>query len=434
MTPFLIRLQAFFFAPRSATGFGLMRILWAAVAFAYLLMQWGDVTRFYSDKGLLPLSLAPVILRGDWRVSILDLTGNPHAVFALYIVLLILLLLALFGRKARWTVIASALLLFSFHQRDPLMLAGGDTVLRALGFLLMISPGIEALSIDRIGAQWHHWKKDHTLLPPLEMPAWPYRLLLWEFVIIYGTSLWYKLLGAMWIKGTAVGVVLHHPMFASAPRWLMDLLSILSPGIGYAIILFHVSWLLLLIPRPILKNLGLPHGQLKRTILLFGLLFHGAILLLMHTGSFSLALFAGYAGLLDAEDIEVLRRGLAGRSKRMVAVLYDGHCGLCLRSIFTLSLLDTFRRLEPINFWNRIAKNKVAPRVSEEQLNRALHIKVRGRFFQGFDAFRELTWELPALWIAAPFLYIPGVAPIGRLIYKYIAQKRERCNHKSCGF
>ncbi|MBI5155957.1 DUF393 domain-containing protein [Candidatus Peregrinibacteria bacterium] len=433
MTFLLSRIQAFFFAPRSATGFGLMRILWGSITFVSLLMQWHDVSRFYSDAGALPMSLAPAILRWDWRFSLLDVVTSPNAVFALYLLLLGLLLLATAGWKARWTVVASALLLFSFHERNPLMLAGGDTLLRALGFLLMISPGIEALSVDRIGAQWQHWKKDRTLLPPVMMPAWPLRLLLWQFIVLYGTAVWYKLLGTMWLSGSAVGIVLHHPMFAGAPRPLMDVLSVFSTQLAYGTILFHLSWLLLLIPESLLKQAGVRKGRLKRWILCAGLLFHGSIFLLLHVGSFSFAIFAGYAGLLDGEDIEVLRRLFAGRSKRMIAVLYDGHCGLCLRSIFTLSLLDAFRRLEPVNFWNRIAKNKVAPRVSEEQLNRALHIKRSGRFWQGFDAFRELTWELPALWIVAPFLYIPGVAPVGRLIYGYIAQKRERCDHKTCG-
>lgn len=433
MTAFLSRVQAFFFAPRNATGFGLMRILWGSTAFAYLLMQWHNVTRYYSDAGALPMTLAPVILRGDWRVSILDVITHPDAVFALYLVLLLLLLLAAAGWKTRWTVIASALLLFSFHERDPLLLAGGDTLLRALGFILMISPGIGALSVDRIAPQWAQWKKDRTLLPPVSMPVWPARLLLWQFIVLYGTAVWYKLLGTMWPSGTAVGIVLHHPMFAGAPRPLMDLLSVFSAPIGYAVILFHLSWLLLLLPKPFLKQLGLRRRTVKRWILFTGVLFHASIFLLLHVGSFSFAIIAGYAGLLNGEDISVLRRIFAGRTKRTIAVLYDGRCGLCLRSIFTLSLLDTFHRLEPINFWNRIAKNKVAPRVSEEHLNRALHIKVHGRFFQGFDAFRELTWELPALWIAAPFLYFPGVAPIGRLVYAYIAQKRERCDHRSCG-
>jgi len=44
--------------------------------------------------------------------------------------------------------------------------------------------------------------------------------------------------------------------------------------------------------------------------------------------------------------------------------------------------------------------------------------------YSGFFAVRKLMWSLPALWIIAPLLYIPGVPYIGNIIYKKIAEKR----------
>ncbi len=428
------RFLAFFFAERDARGFGLMRIAWAAIAFLYLLMQWSDVTAYYSDAGYLPWHLESLFLRTSLRFSILDVIGNPTAVFALYLLLLILLLAVMLGWKARWTLIASVLLLFSFHERNPLPLAGGETVLRTLGFLLMISPGIHALSLDRFEEQWRHWKIHRELLPPVRIPSWPYRLLLWQFIVLYATSLWFKSLGTMWISGTAVATVLHHPIFSELPPWLADLAAPFSPLLGYVVMLWHASWLLLVIPHRILRDItGLDAHRLKRWILLGGVLFHGSILLMIRAGSFSLAIFTGYLGLLDEHDLAALKRVFNHSiGNRKISVLYDGRCGLCLRTAFVLELLDGLRRLQFINFWNRHAKNVVARHLSEAQLNRAMHIKIRGRFVKGFDAIRELAWHLPMTMLLAPFLHFPGITSIGNNIYNRIAENRKKCNHKRC--
>lgn len=427
------RLEAFFFTERSATGFGLMRIAWALSAFLTSLMMWNDVMLYFSEAGYLPSSMMPMYLRSIYRFTIFDWVTGPGPVFLVYLVHLAALLCAMIGYRTRWSVGVSVLLLFSFHERNPLVLAGGDTVLRLVGFILLISPGIEALSVDRMRLQWRHWRKTLSFLPALTMPDWPYRLLLWQFIVLYGTSLWYKSLGSMWMGGTAVASVLHHPIFARIPLAFMDVLAPLAPPFGFAALLWHAGWLLLLVPRKLFHRVSRwSKAHLKRLLLLGGVVFHGSIFLLLRAGCFSWAVLSGYLGLLDGHDLNVLRRIFGGASVRKVTILYDGHCGLCLRSVFTLQLLDAFHRLQPVNFWNRNAKNVVAPRLTESQLDRAMHIKKSGRFYKGFDAFRELAWDLPALWPLIPILHLPGMRPLGRLLYAAIAARRKTCTHKRC--
>ena len=62
---------------------------------------------------------------------------------------------------------------------------GGDTMLRTIGFLLMIAPEVRAFSLSRLREQWHHWKRkgsEGMLQSPLTMSIWPYRLLLWQLI------------------------------------------------------------------------------------------------------------------------------------------------------------------------------------------------------------------------------------------------------------
>lgn len=421
---FLQRLNGFFFARSSASGLGAMRIAWAGVALLFFLFQWKDVTMFYSDEGIMPRAFLHLVARDSWYFSALGFTGDPSAVFGVYLLLLLALLLSMLGVWPRLTTILGFLLMSSFHERDMLVLGGGDTVLRATGFILCVSPGIRALSLTRAWEQWRHWKETRTYLKPVTAYAWTYRLVLWQAITIYLTSFWWKMLGTTWHAGTATEIALHHPLFSRWPEFAENLLPIL-PFVTYATLLFELLWILLLLPRqwrPV---------PLKLSVLAFGLLFHLSILILMDAGSFSLAMMALYCGLLREEDIAWMKRVLNRRKQRVVA-LYDGQCGICLRSMFTLSLFDWLKRITWKDLNDRAVQKKEAADFKPAALKREIHVLIKKDAYKGFFAFRALTWQLPSLWILAPFLYIPGVPWIGTRVYARISARRAVCRHGQC--
>ena len=116
-----------------------------------------------------------------------------------------------------------------------------------------------------------------------------------------------------------------------------------------------------------------------------------------------------------------------------IAIFYDSHCGLCARSARMLKWLDWLKRIRLVDLHDAEERQCFAPDLSLEDLNRTMHIRLPdGRTFAGFSAFRELAWHLPLLWPIAPLLYLPGVRPIGDVIYARIAQRRRSCTHESC--
>ena len=428
----LTAFDRFFFERIDARGFGLLRVLWAFTAFAWMLMQCMDVTEFYSDAGVLPSWMMNLMTRIDYKLTLLDWIATPDAVMALYILMLFSLFCMMVGLAPRFFTIASVILLVSFHERNPLPLGGGDTVLRLLGVLLMIAPRIDAFSVKRLERQWAHWKTSGKLLAPPTMSIWPYRLLLWQLIVLYATATWFKLMGTMWGNGTAVAAALHHPTFSRLPKHVIDVMTPFTPVVAFGTLAWQTTWLLLLIPRKIV-NKFFPHGMLKRAIIVGGIWFHGSILLLMDAGSFSMAIFSAYAGLLLADDFRALRdcinrqwwQSTGYSPDSAITVLFDGRCAFCQKSIFALQVLDNLRRLSFVNFHNAVARKRCAPHVSLSELNRAMHVVLPdGTTYAGFDAFRQLTRHLPALWPLVPLLYVPGVPPIGRTVYAFIARNR----------
>ncbi|TSC58824.1 MAG: HTTM domain-containing protein [Candidatus Peregrinibacteria bacterium Greene0416_19] len=448
--PLLHAIWHFFHRRMTATGFGLMRIGWGLTVFLFMLGEWQDVTRYYSAAGFVPPHLEPVVLRTFDHWTLLDTITDPQAVFMTYLLLLAACLCMIVGFLPRLSTIVAVLLIFSFHERNFLPLGGGETVMRLLGFLLMIAPGTTAFSLHRLRKQWRQFRASGKLLAPKTMPAWPYLLLVWQFIVLYTMSGWDKVLGTMWVRGTAVASALHHPQFARFPPWFMDQVSVATVPISLATIVWEFSWLLLLLParwkRALLRGYA---PWIKRIIIAGGLLFHGAIFLLMDAGSFSMMLFTGYLGLLTDEDIRDLRgflnRGVrgpvrrsAGREGGKIVVLFDGICGLCRRSIFAVMMMDWLHRIVPADFRSAAIRKKYVPDITEKTLDRSMHVRFlpkrkqaisEARTLAGFDGFRALTWRLPPLWPVAPLLYLPGITWIGRRTYARIAQRRNRCRH-----
>lgn len=444
VTRILDALDGFFFARRSAWPFGLMRAAWAGIALFFLARQWGDVAAYYTDAGFLPRDLVYLVTREDWIFSVLSYDGSAAYAWGWYLVTLAAFACSAVGIAPRTSTILSYLLLASFHERNAMTLGGGDTVLRNVGFILAISPGIHAFSLHRLRLQYASWRKHRSLLANPTMSTWPYRLLLWQLMVIYLSSLWWKLLGDMWWDGTAVGASLHHMVFI---RWPYAAMNYLMPFASYAdwgTLAWEAAWLLLLIPAGLWRRIpGVGHLPIKRLVMAGGVAFHGSIALLMDVGVFPFAIGASYLGLLDDADRAWLKNILDRTQTHPITVLYDGSCRLCRRSAFALGMMDAFHHLTLVDFRDASAKKKVAPHLHASQLDLAMHIllperpaeasaKVGGSIRTGYDAFRFMAWHLPALWPVAPVLYLPGVSHLGRKIYAWIAKNRLKCSHDRC--
>lgn len=424
----------FFFTKISATGFGIMRAAWGGAVFLWMLSMWQDVVRYFSHEGIITPEYYPLLFRTQYRFTLLDYVTTPNCVWILYVLLLFFALMTCIGWKPRIFTTLTILLFFSFQEDNLMILGGGDTTLRTIGFILLIAPELRAFSTSRAWQQWKSWRNDKKFLEPLRMSIWPYRLLLWQALIIYVYSAFEKISGTMWLDGTAVEVFFHHPNFFRWSKELGDFLSRFSTFATYFTLIWEFAWLLLLIPKPIMERFPrVRYSAVKRGILIGGILFHGGLLIMSDVGIFPIALFTLYFGLLLDEDFDAIRAWFNRHMQQTIAVLYDGKCGLCLRSVFLLKQIDWLHRLQPVNFHYTKLRKAAAPDLTFGQLDKALHIVLPDQTtLNGFDALRRLCWHIPLLWIFIPVLYIPGIAPIGRVFYTYVANRRKKCNHESC--
>ena len=106
-------------------------------------------------------------------------------------------------------------------------------------------------------------------------------------------------------------------------------------------------------------------------------------------------------------------------------LIYDGECGFCRTSVDRLQRWDREHRLALLPFQDhaRVA----AFGIPLPALAAAMHLVLPdGRVLAGADAAPEILRLLPGKrWLARAFS-IPGVLPLARRVYAWIARQR-RC-------
>ena len=110
-----------------------------------------------------------------------------------------------------------------------------------------------------------------------------------------------------------------------------------------------------------------------------------------------------------------------------VAVLYDGNCPLCRRTIRTLLPMDLFSRLKPIDFRSAdlpFLSDAYKVDLDPARLEREMVVIKDGQTYGGARGARVIAGALPALWIVWPLLAVPGLSHAAAAIYRAVARNR----------
>ena len=104
-------------------------------------------------------------------------------------------------------------------------------------------------------------------------------------------------------------------------------------------------------------------------------------------------------------------------------LIYDGECGLCRETVALLTRWDRAGRVALIPFQDQ--SRVAAFQIPTPALAAAMHLVLPdGRVLAGADAAPELLRLLPGkAWLAAVF-GVPGVMPVARRVYAWIARRR----------
>jgi hypothetical protein len=137
--------DAFAADPRSLAA---ARIAIGSLLLADLVIRARDLRAHYTDGGVLPLGPLREQWLGGWRWSLHGAGGSAAFEAALFALAGAAAVALLLGWRTRWTTVVAWLLTVSLQNRNPLVLTGADSLLRALVLWGCFLPWGDRWSLD----------------------------------------------------------------------------------------------------------------------------------------------------------------------------------------------------------------------------------------------------------------------------------------------
>jgi hypothetical protein len=190
----------FLFRPVPAYPLGLFRIALAAVILLDLALLFPDTLVWYSEHGPVPIATAVRMSCGHHLDLLAYLPASDLVTELFFGFFAFVTLLLLVGFHTRTASVLVWICVATMHHRNLYILNSGDTLMRNLSLLLIFAPADKAFSVDR------YLRRCRGIEPPGEpqMAAWPLRLLRFQLCVMYLMTVGWKLMGPLWVDGTAV--------------------------------------------------------------------------------------------------------------------------------------------------------------------------------------------------------------------------------------
>jgi predicted DCC family thiol-disulfide oxidoreductase YuxK len=113
----------------------------------------------------------------------------------------------------------------------------------------------------------------------------------------------------------------------------------------------------------------------------------------------------------------------------VLAVVYDGQCGLCTQSVRLIRQLDRRSVLEYVDAQDRAAVTNRWPSLDLDAILGQIHvITPEGRVYIGYNGVRQVAGVLPRVRLIAPLMGWPGIAWVGDKVYRWVAAHRYQFN------
>jgi predicted DCC family thiol-disulfide oxidoreductase YuxK len=391
---------------------------------AALLLHYGLATPylfdFWGDDGWMPRELAMQDI-SPWTQSVFFYFTAPWQWVAFHVLFLLCCAALMIGWRTSWVKWIVLVGQISYDYRNPNLAYGVDQVLACLLFILCLAPIGRAMSIDRVRAVRAVKRRNpEGTLPPYTSP-WAgacTRLMQIQMAVLFFYSGIAKT-GRAWGEGDAAWFV-----FASHEYYQPVLLDLFARHY-WLVNMATYATLLVQIAFPFLI-----WQQRTRPYLFAAAIFlHLQLGIFMHLFYFSFVMIMGHISFVRPEWLARLGEAWKRRMGGM-EMIYDGRCGLCVRSMAWFLSFDGLGQIKIRDF-----RTSPSPVVTDAQLEKALYLVLPdGRTLPGFEAYRHVVLRVPGLWWQIPFFYVPVFSRlVGRPVYNWIAANRSRLSSARMG-
>ncbi len=259
---------------------------------------------FYSDAGIMPRSIVTTGFGRGWRFSLMDNIGDGGTAALFFGLWALVALLLLLGWHARLMSILNFIIILSVHERNALVLNGGDQAMRVLSFWAIFLPLSAYYSLDAIrnrrnaynhAGRWSALRADDGQMAF----AFPLRMIQLQVAVVYLFTFWLKLYSALWLNGETIYHALQLQSFASPiGDWLFSLQAQGVYQLATMGALVAEGFFIIGVFAPIFQP------RLKILALVMGALLHIGIGVAMAIPNFSLVMLISYVLFFDPAWIQ----------------------------------------------------------------------------------------------------------------------------------
>lgn len=293
-------LDGWMFGWGSPVTMGVFRLIIGTLCFVNFAMIAIFFEDWFTEKGYVPIR-ATERWSGDLvRFNLLDGVTDTRITALVYGLTMLAALMTAAGLITRVSSIVLYLLVVTLHHRNPLILHGGDTVLRCACLYVALAPSGAAVSLDRLLKL-----RKNPGLPLPQVSLWPQRLVQLQVAIIYFTTVWHKWFGNWWKEGIATWFPANLREF---DRFPVPEFVDRQPFIAittYGTLLIELALATLVFYKPF-----------RKWVLLGGLLLHGGIEYRMNIPLFAFLMCSLYIAFYEGEEVAGWWDRLKARFKR----------------------------------------------------------------------------------------------------------------------
>jgi predicted DCC family thiol-disulfide oxidoreductase YuxK len=298
------------------------RVLLGAILIVDLLMRASDLSAHYADSGILPR--APYIEKfaNKMHLSLHMANGLIEWQMFLFAVTGLAAFCVMIGYRTRVATIVAWVLLVSMHNRNTMILNGGDVLFRMLYFWSIFLPLGTRYSVDA-ALNTRPQAKD-----PLFFSAATVGITAQIALLYFATAL-LKTGREWWPEGTASFYALQLDQFVTPfGRWMGTNYDMLRIGTYLVYALEVAASFLLVMPF---------FFQKIRTLTVFALMFmHLQFDLAMRLGIFPWVDIIALTILLPSDVWDFLARKFKTGERLDLKIYYDGDCGFCRKMVLLL--------------------------------------------------------------------------------------------------
>jgi hypothetical protein len=186
-----------------ARALAALRISLGLLLLADLLLRSRDLVVFYTDAGVLPRAVLREQFHGLAALSLHAVSGAAWVQGLIFLIAGGVAAALSVGYRTRLATVVSFVLLVSLHARNPVVLNGGDSLLRRLLFWSIFLPLGRKWSVDALRTS----RTNTTDSTRGRVTSVASAALLIQVVVVYTANAAFKLRGERWVRGDAIQYV-----------------------------------------------------------------------------------------------------------------------------------------------------------------------------------------------------------------------------------